>query len=199
MAQNNAICSVCKPDIIKAKNGLCISRISYGTFNKITAAKIPVGESHEVTHNLRVCSVCGFGDCGKHFNEKLFIAGGFLCIICEEKEDPVNTTGKTKLLYCKDVVDVIPHAFCFERDYSEITKQIQYYDETNTYCDGTIAPFVTCKDSFIIISRHSTCFEQVIDILSNMPVKCPHCNMYYDFPPSLPAVLDESSRCHHPN
>lgn len=141
-------------------------------------------------HYIRSCYVCNASSLGlSHFGEKMFAPGGYLSINCGN-----NGGEKDILLFCKDVVDMIPHAFCFKRDYESIAKKLYSNNEANIYdCENDVLE--QHDDDFILITKHSECFQDVIDVLSCGAVDCSKCGYNFDSFPTLQVFQEHLGCC----
>lgn len=148
----------------------------YGTFTELFICKN--------NHLARLCNVCNIGINLRHFDEKISSARGFARINCGN-----NGGKKDIILFCRDVINVLPHAFCFKRDYASIAKRIYSYNEANMYDDGDDI-FVWENESFTLITKYSECFQNLINILSNDAVDCSQCGYSFDSFPTLRMFQD---------
>jgi len=170
-------CNTCGSGLVRTSSYDQFGRWLCGNFNKLLQCKNK--------HITRLCNVCGRNGSGFcHFNEKYAFAGRHLSIVCRN-----DAWAKDKLLTCKDVIDVIPHAFCFKRDYGEIAKIIYSDNEPNFYDDGEKVSG-SCGESFILVTRYSECFRDVINALSSSAVECSHCEYEFDSFPTLRMFQD---------
>lgn len=165
------ICPECESIMALNKHN---NPISCGIFNMFTC---------DNNHTLYVCKTCNkTSNSLRHFEEKLFFAGGWLCIDVAERQPPST---ENIILFCKDITDVVPHILCFEHDYKSILKNItdKQRDKVNIYRDEDKC-YVFDDDKYIMISKDSNCFQDVIKALTTGPVTCPDCGYYFDVFPT---------------
>lgn len=140
-------------------------------------------------HYIRSCYVCNASSLGlSHFGEKMFAPGGYLSINCGN-----NGGEKDILLFCKDVVDMIPHAFCFKRDYADIARRIYSDHKPNSYRGESGVEIHV--EGFILITNYSEYFRDVISIISCDTVDCSKCGYNFDSFPTLQVFREHLGCC----
>lgn len=177
-------CHICGKESECLEEKIYTRRYSHGTFVKLFEC--------ENGHYIRLCNVCGVGKGvrRRHFDEKICETMGYLAINCG------NSGGeKDKLLFCKDVIDIIPHAFCFKRDYDSIAKKLHHAGEANVYDNGTGDIHRPQADRFIFITKYSECFRDLINILTSDDVDCNVCGYSFDSFPTLQMFQEHLEDC----